>query len=85
MEIKLETGRTSPIQPKLQERSPHNWVGWGWGGRGGIRTGPLPLGGIYKGEKVHTGRPLPCGAPCLLGNPPGQIEGLEGLDSAREN
>ena len=26
MENYLETGRRTPIQPKLQERFPHNWV-----------------------------------------------------------
>lgn len=25
----LEIGRGPPIWPKLQERSPHSWVGWG--------------------------------------------------------
>lgn len=54
----LEIGRRTPTQAKLQERSLCNQVGWG---KKGIRQRPMPLRGIRKEEKVHTGGFLPQG------------------------
>lgn len=53
----LETGRSTPIQPKLQEISPRNKVRQG---KKGIALGSEPLGGICK-EEVCMGGPSPWG------------------------
>ena len=45
-------GRT-PIQPKLQERVPHNWIGW---------RKVMGLGGLWKEGKVPYRSPSPWGA-----------------------
>ena len=39
----LETGRRTPIQPRLQERFPGNWVGWGKKSTG---SRSVPLEGV---------------------------------------
>ena len=42
------------IQPKLQERSPYNWVGWKKKKKKGIGVGPAPLRGSCEREKFHS-------------------------------
>ena len=55
--------RRRSIWPKLQDRSPRNWVVWEERHRD--RTGALE--GIFKGEKVHMGRPATWGASLTAG------------------
>ena len=73
-ENQWETGRRSPIQPKLQDRSPGSQIGWGERASG---QDLCPLEESVRKKRStwsgpHSGEP-----PCLVGNPLEQTEGIE--------